>query len=252
MIEIHKLGDAGEITAEAALLTAEKLAETLNSQGRATFVLAGGRLPPVAAGILSDQYGNAFDWRRVQFLIGDERCVPLDDPDSSWNSFRPMFDAHPEIPTENILRPLSDLPSEEAADLYAKTLLALPKNHQGRPALTTMWFGIGEDGHTLSIFPNHPSSVQETDQLVIPVYNSPKPPSDRISFTYKTLESVELAIVFISGESKAPAVAQIANGDHSLPVVVASKTITKAGGRVIWLIDEAALSEVSPGQELKI
>jgi 6-phosphogluconolactonase len=113
-----------------------------------------------------------------------------------------------------------------------------------------MWFGIGEDGHTLSLFPNHLSSNQKTDQLVIPVHDSPKPPPDRISFSYKALEGVRSAVVFISGAGKASILAQIANGDHSLPIVVASQTIEKAGGHVTWLVDREALSLIPAGQSL--
>jgi 6-phosphogluconolactonase len=117
-----------------------------------------------------------------------------------------------------------------------------------------MWFGIGEDGHTLSLFPHHPSLAfaQETDRLVIPVHDSPKPPADRISFSLKALEGVETAVVFISGVSKAPVIAQIANGDRSLPIVIVSQAIENAGGRVTWLIDEEALSQVPVGQSLSI
>lgn len=201
---------------------------------------------------MAKEYADAFDWRRVSFLIGDERCVPLDDPELNWLSTLSLFNAHPEIPPAHILRPKSDLPAEQAAALYTETLSTLPLNQNGTPIFTQVWLGMGEDGHTLSIFPDHPSAIQPTRQLVIPVYDCPKPPPNRITFSYKALEGAESAIVFISGVSKASAVARIASGDHSLPIVAASRTIEKAGGHVIWLVDQDALSELSPDQLLSV
>ncbi len=252
MIDIRTFETAAEVAAEAALLASESLKKALASQDLATFVLAGGRLPPKANDILSQKYAESFDWQRVVFLIGDERCVPLDDPESSWTSALPMLDAHPEISADNKLRPQSQLTAEEAADAYCKTLLALPLNKSGLPILNHMWFGIGEDGHTLSLFPNHPSSNQETEQLVIPVHDSPKPPPDRITFSYKALGGVESAVVFISGGGKAPIMNQIAQGDHTLPIVIASKAIEAAGGHVAWLVDKEALSQIPEGYSLSV
>lgn len=107
---------------------------------------------------------------------------------------------------------------------------------------------MGEDGHTLSLFPNHPSTTHPTDDLVIPVYDAPKPPPDRVSLIYKALEGVESAVVFITGASKAPMLARIANGDESLPICIASQTIDKAGGHVTWLVDAGAASELPVGK----
>jgi len=254
MIEIIRLRTPEDVAAEAASRAAKAISNAQKAQRLATFGLAGGRLPPKANDIMSKEYADSFDWSRVAFLIGDERCVPLDDPDSSWLSALPLFAAHPEIPKENILRPPSDLSAEKAAAAYADTLLGLAKNQSGLPLLDHLWFGIGEDGHTLSLFPGHPSLVLacETDQLVIPVHDSPKPPPDRISLSLKALAGVESAVAFISGASKAPIVAQIASGDHLLPIVVASQTIDKAGGHVTWLVDDDAASQLLADQSLTV
>ncbi len=252
MIDIRVFETADEVADEAARMAAVSLKAALAKQDLVAFVLAGGRLPPVANSLLAEKYAGQLDWQRILFLIGDERCVPLDDPQSSWLSALPLFAAHPEIPDAHRLRPQSDLPAEAAAEAYTETLLQLPRNVAGLPVIHHLWFGIGEDGHTLSLFPNHPSSLQVTDQLIIPVHDSPKPPPDRISFSYKTLQGVESAVAFISGASKAPILAQIANDNPSLPIVVASQTIVKAGGQVTWLIDREALGQLPDGQALSL
>lgn len=251
MIEIRRVQTVEDVIAAAAKLAAEALGQALAHSPQATFVLAGGRVPPQAFQALSDNYSQAFDWSRVQFLIGDERCVPFDSPDSSWLGIKSVLDARADINDANRLRPATNLPAEEAAQMYARTLSALATNEQGLPIFSHAWLGIGEDGHTLSLFPNHPS-IQPTDELVIAVHDSPKPPPDRISFSLKALAGVESAVAFISGTSKAPIVKQIADGNHELPIVVASKTISRAGGRVIWLVDDEAASETPSMRQLKL
>jgi 6-phosphogluconolactonase len=250
MIELYWLETADDIANEAAKRAAEVLAAAQAKQPLVTFVLAGGRLPPIAAHLLSTNYAKTLDWQRILLLIGDERCVPLDSPDANWPSIEAIFSEHPEIPTKHQLRPPSNLPAEQAAQAYDETVRNLPHDQAGRPVINHMWLGIGEDGHTLSLFLSHPSLAEGTDSLVIPVHDSPKPPPDRISFSLRALEGVESALVFVSGASKAPILAQIAAGDHTLPIVVASKIIEKAGGHVTWLIDSEAASQIPERQSL--
>lgn len=245
MIEILRVATAQDVATEAASRAAQALAAAQTAHKPAVFVLAGGRLPPQALHVLSQKYGSAFDWSHVTFLIGDERCVPLNSVDSSWNAMMPVFAEHPEIPADHLLRPHSDKSAEEAARDYDQTVRNVPDN-----SFTHLWLGMGEDGHTLSLFPGHPAATQQTDALVIPVHNSPKPPADRITLTYNALRKTQSAVVFMSGASKAPIVKQIAGGDHSLPIVQASQAITQAGGRVTWIIDDAAASQVTDIQSL--
>jgi 6-phosphogluconolactonase len=252
VIEICRFSTPADIANEAARRASKTLLAAQQNHRAATFVVAGGRLPPVAYDVLNKKYAEAIDWTNVVFLIGDERCVPLDDPESSWLSLLPLLNSHPEIPPDHRLRPKSNLTAEQAARDYEAVLLKLPKNDSGSPVFNHFWFGIGEDGHTLSLFPHHSSSEQATDALVIPVHSSPKPPPDRISFSYKALEGVESAVAFISGSGKATIVEQIAGGDHSLPFVIASQTIDQAGGHVTWLVDDEAMSLVPDGQLLVV
>lgn len=246
MIEILRVTTAEDVATEAASRAAQALAAAQTAHKPAVFALAGGRLPPQALHVLSQKYGSAFDWSQVLFLIGDERCVPLNSVDSSWNAMMPSFAEHPEIPAEHLLRPHSDKSAEEAARDYDKVVRNLPGN-----SFTHLWLGVGEDGHTLSLFPGHPAVAQQTDAIVIPVHNSPKPPADRITLTYNALRKTQSAVVFMSGADKAAIVARIAGGDHSLPIVRASQAITQSGGHVTWIIDDAVASQITDIQSLE-
>ena len=90
MPSLEVLPSSQDVAARAAVLTVDALIEAIKVAGEASFVLAGGLLPPKAYQILANQYATALEWRKVTFLIGDERCVPLDDPDASWLAAIPM------------------------------------------------------------------------------------------------------------------------------------------------------------------
>jgi 6-phosphogluconolactonase len=244
MIQFDVQSDIRRIGAVAALKTAEALNQAIKDHGSATWVLAGGTAPLTAYKVLAEQYRDSIDWSKVIVLIGDERCVPLDSADSNWHQIAPIFFDLVPIPTANKLRPKSDLSAEEAATDYADVLARLPQTETGQPRLDIVWLGVGEDGHTLSLFPHHPRS-QDTQSLVIPVYDSPKPPSNRITLTLKALQATTNCIVMTAGANKAEAIKKAKQSDSRLPILQAVHTIEDGGGNVVWLVDPAAFGDVA-------
>jgi 6-phosphogluconolactonase len=101
-----------------------------------------------------------------------------------------------------------------------------------------MWFGIGEDGHTLSLFPDHKDFVDGEDS-VIAVRDSPKPPAERISFSLSGLSKVKSAIIFATGASKRQALHQVFNGQR-LPIRQVAERLIDSKADVMWLFDEEA------------
>ncbi|MGX1777347.1 6-phosphogluconolactonase [Nocardia brasiliensis] len=240
-LEVYE--SSNEVAIRAATLTVEVLTEALANEESVSFGLAGGSLPPKAYQILASKYRKALDWQKVSFLIGDERCVPLDDPESSWPAALPMLDSFG-IPESQRLRPRSDLQAEVAATDYEVMLVkALGRNKSGL-RISLLWKGMGEDGHTLSLFPDH-ASIAHTDSLVIPVHNSPKPPPDRISLSLSALAGTSRCLALITGSGKADVVAKILDGDESFPIVQATRVIEQAGGSVTWLLDSDAAASVN-------
>lgn len=223
----------------AASKTAETLNKAIKNHGNAVWVLAGGTAPLAAYRILAEQYQDAVDWSKVVVLIGDERCVPFDDVDSNWRHIAHILLDLVPIKVTNKLRPKSYLTAEKAAADYAKVLAELPKTKTGLPRLDLVWLGVGEDGHTLSLFPDH-LSLQNTGLLVAPVHNSPKPPPDRITLTLEALQATTCCIVMAAGAGKAEIIAKVRRGDARLPIVKAVQTIEAANGEVTWLIDSTA------------
>jgi 6-phosphogluconolactonase len=239
---LEVLPSSQDVATRATALTVDALTEAIRTEGEASFALAGGSLPPRAYGIIARQYATALDWRKVTFLIGDERCVPLDDPDASWPAAIPMLDTLG-APDSQRLRPRSDLEAEVAASEYENTLLQkLGRSENSGLKMSVLWLGMGEDGHTLSLFPNHPS-MSTTDALVIPVHNSPKAPPNRISLTLAAVVGAMRCVALINNSGKASVVAKILAGDESFPIIKASRAIETAGGSVTWLLDVDAAAE---------
>lgn len=228
-----------ELSTIAADLVVKGLREAIKSHGSATWVIAGGTAPMGAYRIIAANSVNALDWSKVQIVTGDERCVPFDSPDNNWTQAENALLKY--LPLANqIGRPITgQLSAEEVSEQYETALRKLPENSQGIPRLDQVWLGVGEDGHTLSLFPSHPS-LASTDRLVIPVHNSPKPPPDRISLTLRALRGTVQCLILAVGAGKVSAVQQALAGDTSLPIALAVREIESAGGKVTWLLDRAA------------
>jgi 6-phosphogluconolactonase len=242
MADVHKHADRQAIAVEAAELTAGALNQAIDSRGQANWLLSGGTAPMEAYRVLARDYADKIDWSKVLVAIGDERCVPLDHPDANWPLISQALLEVVALPATHQLRPQSDMTPEKAAADYAQALNAVASS-DGIPHFDLVWLGMGEDGHTLSLFPGHPA-LADSDQLVVPVHNSPKPPPDRISLTLKALGNTTHCLIMASGSGKAEIISRVFSGDMSLPINQAVSAIEAAGGQVTWLLDEDAAAQL--------
>ena len=228
-----------DLARTAARFAARVLDAAVAEHGDATWVLAGGGTPLAAYRLLAERFLDAVPWERVRFAMGDERMVPYDHPDSNWGQASAALLSR--IPTGPgaLLAPRTDLPPEDAAADYDRRLRALPKAASGWPRLDLAWLGVGEDGHTLSLFPGRPE-VEVEDRLAVAVSDSPKPPPVRLSLTLAALRGAGCCAVLASGAGKAAAIRRALDGDPRLPLTRAVGEVTEAGGTVTWLLDRAA------------
>jgi len=173
----------------------------------------------------------------VTVLIGDERMVALDHKDSNYGAIAKLFHTSPELSKVKWIVPDTSLDVVATAKDYANKIAA---EHFGEFDL--VWIGVGEDGHTFSLFPGNAAFIEPTDVWVIPVYDSPKPPSERISLSLKALEYVDELVIFAVGASKQDALKE-ARLKRKLPVAVVADVVEGNGGEVRWLYDEAAWND---------
>lgn len=223
----HEYPTVGALAQAAAEKTVAALSEALQQNHIAFWMLAGGSTPMAAYAVLARKYVDALDWSKVTVLIGDERCVPPGHPDSNWAQASGMLDTLG-IPDENRLEPPIGRGPEAAAEAYQQALAQLP-------ALDVVWLGVGPDGHTLSLFPGRDVPA---GRLVAAVYDSPKPPPQRITLTFEALKKARHCFILAAGSGKAGVVARALSGDTRLPVARAAVTVRDAGGAVHWLLEK--------------
>jgi 6-phosphogluconolactonase len=187
------LDNADAVALEAAQRILQSAALAITARGLFRIVLAGGRTPEAAYRLLA---GADTDWSRWEIYFGDERCLPVDDAErNSLMAARALLDAVA-IPAANIHPIPAEHGSEAAAKAYQPVIrAALP--------FDLVLLGIGEDGHTASLFPGqqHPAG-----QLVHAVHNAPKPPPDRVSLGTDALSEAREVLILATGAGKRSAI----------------------------------------------
>jgi 6-phosphogluconolactonase len=259
------VGNARELAEAAARRALADIEAAIDAHDSCTWVLTGGTTPLAAYRRLArHDLRSAVEWGRVRVAMGDERCVPLDDPESNWGQAAAALLDHVPLGEDQRLPIRGDLDAEAAAADYETVLRRLPlapgPAREGpaasegpavaprgapsppsppAPRLEVVWLGVGPDGHCLSLFPGRPEA-EVRDRLVVPVHGAPKPPPDRVSLTLAALSGVERLLVLAAGAEKAAAVARARAGDRELPITLAVAAVQAAGGTVTWLLDRAA------------
>jgi len=196
--------DAETVATQAAQRILHAASRAITERGLFRMVLAGGSTPEATYRLLVDA---DTDWSRWHFYFGDERCLPVDDTErNSLMAGHAWLDAVP-VPAGNIHPIPAELGAEAAAGKYRAVVRdALP--------FDLVLLGIGEDGHTASLFPGqqHPA-----DELVHAVRDAPKPPPDRVSLSAKALNDARQVLILATGAGKQPAVRAWRAGEQ-LPV----------------------------------
>lgn len=220
---------------------AEWLCDLAQANDRAFAVcLSGGSTPRRLYELLATtEFASRFPWSRVHWFWGDERFVPHDSRDSNYGMARDAFLSRVPVPADNVHAiPTEGLSPEQAATAYEATLkrfYGADTLAPGRPLFDVTLLGIGEDGHTASLFPGQPA-LQEKRRLVVPVIGAKSEP--RITLTYPALDSSRDVAFVVTGEGKRDAVKRTQNGDRATPAALVRPT-----GRLHWFTDRAAATE---------
>src|SRR4051794_3884558 len=232
-MRLTTVADAEAAAARAAEIVARLAGAAIDARGACHLALAGGSTPKRCHELLAD---NGLDWSRIHLWESDERAVGPDDPESNFLMIRESLLDRISIPDERVHRVMGERGAEPAADAYEGELRACvdSRTQAGIPVLDIVMCGMGEDGHTMSLFPGNPA-VSVKDRLVVGVHDAPKPPPDRISFTLDLVHAARRTILLTAGASKAEALAKVLEGPD--PRVPASLL---RGGRLEVICDDAA------------
>ncbi|WP_455222427.1 6-phosphogluconolactonase [Kaarinaea lacus] len=211
----------------------------LRDHGKFHVALAGGSTPRGLYQLLaSDQYAHKIDWQHTMFYFGDERAVPLGHEQSNFHmAHEAMLDTL-SVPATNIFPLITDLDNlENSARHYEKILQReLPVDAQGIPQFDLILLGMGDDGHTASLFPGS-SILHEQSHLVSTVFVE-KLQSWRLSFTYPLINHARQVAFLVTGKSKAEKIKQVLvdkTGDNPVEGI-------QPQGELMWFLDDEAAS----------
>jgi 6-phosphogluconolactonase len=233
--EVRRLADAEAVAGEAAATIAARMREAVAQRGAFHLVLAGGSTPRRAYELLAAEAG--LPWSAVSLYWGDERCVAPDHPDSNFGAAKAALLDRVGVEPANVHRMRAEQGARVGSDLYEHELRRVFGRREA-PGFDLVLLGMGEDGHTASLFPGAPT-LRETARWVIDVHDAPKPPAERVTLTLPALCAAREALVLVCGAGKREALGRILTepgAERRLPAAA-----VHARERTVWLADEAAL-----------
>lgn len=238
---VQVIPDVEAVSHEAARIFINSAERCISAGGRFSVAVSGGSTPGRLFTLLgSELYADKIDWSRVYFFWVDERCVPKEHKESNFGGAWDSLLSHISIPESNIHRIKGEIPPVDGALEYEKELT----NFFGAdttPAFDLIFLGMGEDGHTASLFPAS-DSLEEDKRLAVPVYIE-KLKSWRITLTLPVLNNAHSVVFLVTGSNKAEALKEILGRDESAKNYPAY-LIKPDNGSLTWLIDNDAASQI--------
>ncbi|HEY2989861.1 MAG TPA: 6-phosphogluconolactonase [Candidatus Binatia bacterium] len=237
--EIFVAKDIQDLSRNAATEFVRLAQRSVEAAGRFVVALSGGSTPKATYSLLaSAELGSRVPWTQTHFFWGDERCVPPDHPDSNYRMAYESLLSKVPVPAENIHRIEGEREPEAAAAAYERTIRDFFRlGVSSWPRFDLIFLGLGDDGHTASLFPGA-AARQETRRLVVATYVE-KLKTHRITLTLPALNRAANICFLVVGENKAPMVRKaLREKSAQLPAA----QIAPVDGRLAWFLDEAAAS----------
>ena len=238
-IRIAKAKD--EWALEAAALVQELGKQAIGARGRFSLALSGGKTPEhLYRTMAAPPYADRFDWARTIFFFSDERCVSPDHPESNFGLASRTLFAPLTISPDCIYRMRGEVANPETAALdYERQLRTIDRPQQNdSPHLDLVLLGLGQDGHTASLFPGT-NAVGERQRLVA-VGQSPTGVATRLTLTLGAINRATVVLFLVTGADKAEIVKRVlepkTDADRQLPAAL----VKLQSGRLIWLLDGPA------------
>jgi 6-phosphogluconolactonase len=234
--EIKVLPDAATIAAEAATRVEQIAEAAIELRGKFSIGLAGGSTPKLLYELLAERYRAAINWAKTEVFFGDERCVPAEHPESNYHMAREALLSKVPIPGDNVYRMRGEIEPEEAAKEYGLML----KEKFGEGGFDLILLGLGEDGHTASIFPRTPA-VREAKHRCMANYveKSTTGKSWRITLTAPFINRCQHILFMVVGTNKTEALKRVLEGPEDAELYPA-QLIKPQAGKLTWLVDAAA------------
>ncbi len=210
---ITKVADPAALADEGARRFIDLGNKAIAKKGVFTVALSGGSTPKAMHGLLATKYKDQIDWKKVEAFFGDERCVPPEHNDSNYKMARETLLSKVPIPEQNVYRMRGEIQPEDAAKEYGLML----KEKFGDKGLDLVFLGMGDDGHTLSLFPGT-IATREKEHRVIGYFaeNSSTGKSWRVTMTAPFVNRAENVLFLLGGASKANRLKEVLQGPRTI------------------------------------
>lgn len=236
--DIRIYPDLDALSRAAAAAFIESSARAITRRGRCLVALSGGNTPMELYELLAaTPYAEQVDWPHVHVFWGDERSVPPEDLDSNYRQAHDALLSRVPIPASNIHRVQGESEPEDAAIAYALTLKGFASPPLDWPRFDLVLLGLGEDGHTASLFPGSEVDMIGATAAVTAKYQDR--PANRVTITPQVFNAALRVLFLVSGESKSATVADVLNGSYR-PALLPAQRIHPSDGELIWMLDQAA------------
>ncbi len=234
MQEHRKVFDSTEMLVHGvAGAVVEILNDAIVSRGVSSIALSGGTTPKSVYELLATpELSSRLRWPLVQMFWGDERCVPPHSLESNYNMVRKALLEKAPIPESNIHRMKGELPPDEGARLYEKELRAFLPMSRDYPQFDLMLLGLGEDGHTASLFPGT-HAVNDQTKWVTNVYVDHLQ-SHRLTLTLPIINNSRTVMFIVSGERKSNILKQVLEANE---VRYPAQRVRPDQGTLLWMCD---------------
>jgi 6-phosphogluconolactonase len=238
--DVRVFTDAESLSQAAASIFTETAGEAIQQRGQCRISLSGGDSPQRLYAILAaSPQRDLVVWEKVHFFWGDERCVPSEDINSNYHVARELLLSHVGALPENIHRVRTELEPDLAAQDYSLTLNRHAEPPLKWPRFDLVLLGLGDDGHTASLFPH---ASFEAGQTAVAVHQSgAKPPGWRVSLTPEVFNSARKVMFLVEGAHKSAIAASVVYGAFR-PDLLPAQQIRPSDGDLIWLMDAGAAS----------
>ncbi len=242
-IRIHSNSQA--VAEASAAFVLEVGQKAIRANGRFLIALSGGTTPEILyRALTSPAFADRLDWSRAIFFFSDERCVPPNDPRSNYALANKTLFIPLNIPPSQIYRMAGESsdPQVAASEYEQQLRLATNTVPSVLPSLDLILLGLGEDGHTASLFPGSP--ILQDYRRAIAATQSPKDPPHRLTMTLAAINRASVVLFLATGSGKAEVVRTILDpkteGQRQFP----ASLVKPEEGRLVWFLDQAAAAKL--------
>lgn len=240
-MKLHIFDDKEIMSEQLASWIEDLVQDTLKKQDLFTLVLSGGGTPKLLfQKLASDKYKDKIDWKRVHIFWGDERVVPFDDDRNNAKMAYDILINHIDVPPEQVHIMRTDIEPKLAAEEYEKILHQYFENTLNSFDLVLL--GMGDDGHTLSLFPGSPI-IEEHEHWVNSVYNEQQK-MYRVTLMPAIVNKASNIVFMVDGAKKANVLQQVIRGPY-IPRQLPAQIIKPVNGQLNWFLDKAVAKELN-------